>query len=316
MRSCVWGVRLDVSKDTDFEKKQCACWGRRKGERIGGARRVNGRWFTGYERPQDPPRHGLACPDGGNTAFDDRDKRVNQSVLATGDPMIAVRPPEYFPRLKHMALLQHVDHFILADTFPHRQQSFQNRSKLRSPQGWHWITVPVFGNRDGAPICDVEIKTGGRWREKHWRSFLYNYRTTMYFEFFEASFRPFFERVWERLSPCTCRSVTLLAELFGLRTTVTRASELDGAPGSLAEVVQATDADTLVVPETDVSPSAALPSDVSVQTFAYEHPTYRQNFESFEAGMSAADLVFNYGPEARRILADGVVTTSFERHPR
>lgn len=215
-----------------------------------------------------------------------------------------------------MALLQHVDHFILANTFPYRQQSFQNRSKLRSPQGWHWITVPVFGNRDGAPICDVKIKTGGRWREKHWRSFLYNYRTTMHFEFFEASFRPFFERSWGHLSPCTCRSVTLLAELFGLRTTVTRASELDGAPGSLPEVVRATDADTLVVPEEDSSASTALPSGVAVHTFIYEHPTYRQNFESFEAGMSAADLVFNYGREAQRTLAEGVVTKASDDHSR
>ena len=227
--------------------------------------------------------------------------------------MIAVRPPEYFPRLQYMALLQRVDHFVLADTFPYRRQSFQNRSKLRSPQGWHWITIPIFGRRDGAPLRDVEIKTEGRWLEKHWRSFLYNYRTTMYFEFFEASFRPFFEQTWTRLSPCTCRTVKLLAELFGLETPVTRASQLDGAPASLAETVQATGADVLAVPEQDAS-SAALP-EVGVQTVAYEHPTYHQNFGGFEAGMSAADLVFNYGREARRILASGVVTKGAEDPP-
>lgn len=224
--------------------------------------------------------------------------------------MLAVRPPEYFPRLAYMALVQQADHFILADTFPYRRQSFQNRSKLRSPQGWHWITVPVFGNRDGAPISEVEIKTEGRWLEKHWRSFLYNYRTTMYFDFFEDSFRPFFEQAWTHLSPCVCRSVELLAELFGLSTTVTRASQLDGAPASLADVVQATGAEMVAVPEQDAS-SATLPG-VEVQAVAYEHPTYHQNFEGFEAGMSAADLVFNYGREAQRILASGIVTKSPE----
>lgn len=227
--------------------------------------------------------------------------------------MIAVQPPEYFPRLRYMALLQHVDHFILANTFPYRRKSFQKRSKLRSPQGWHWITVPVFGNRDGAPLRDVQIKTGERWREKHWRSFLYNYRTTMYFDFFESSFRPFFERSWEHLSRCTCRSVELLTELFGLDTSVTRASELDGAPDSLAGVVRATDAETLVVPEA-LSASTGLPSG-AVQPLAYEHPSYHQNFDGFEPGMSAADLIFNYGREARRILADGVTTSSSEHRP-
>ena len=212
-----------------------------------------------------------------------------------------------------MALLQHVDHFILANTFPYRRKSFQKRSKLRSPQGWHWIDVPVFGNRDGAPLREVQIETGERWREKHWRSFLYNYRTTMYFDFFESSFRPFFERSWEHLSRCACRSVELLTELFGLDTSVTRASELDGAPDSLAGVVRATDAETLVVPEAP-STSTGLPSG-AVQPLAYEHPSYHQNFDGFEPGMSAADLVFNYGREARRILADGVTTSSSERRP-
>jgi len=225
--------------------------------------------------------------------------------------MIAVRPPEYFPRLCYVALLQHVDHFILADTFPYRRQSFQNRSKLRSPQGWHWITVPVFGQRDGAPIREVEIKTEERWLEKHWRSFLYNYRTTMYFEFFEDSFRPFFERPWERVSPCICRSVELLADLFGLSTTVTRASELDGAPDSLPAVVQAVEEDALVLSEETTA--YELPESIVTHRFTYEHPTYRQNFEGFEAGMTAADLVFNYGREAQRILASGAKIMRPER---
>ena len=217
--------------------------------------------------------------------------------------MIAVQPPEYFPRLGYMAAIQQVDHFVLGNTFPYRRQSFQNRSKLRSPQGWHWITVPVFGNRDGAPVREVEIENGGRWREKHWRSFLYNYRTTMYFDYFEASFRPFFERAWGRLSPCASRSVELLAELFGLQTTITRASALDGAPETVGGVARALGAETLLT--TLGGGPESLPEGVTPHGVEYDHPTYRQNFEGFESGMSAADLVFNYGPEARRILAKG-----------
>lgn len=223
-------------------------------------------------------------------------------------PRVAVRPPEYFPRLRHVALLQHVDHFILADTFPYRRKSFQDRSKVRSPQGWHWIAIPIFGQRDGAPLRDVGIRTEGRWFEKHWRSFLYNYRSTPYFEFFEASFQPFFEKTWTQLSACTSRSVEVTAELFGLQTPVTRASALDGTPTTLPDVLRSVSAGTLVTP-TELPPEA-VPNAVDVQYFAYEHPMYRQNFEGFEPGMSAVDLVFNYGREAQRILARGAASTS------
>lgn len=222
--------------------------------------------------------------------------------------MIAVRPPEYFPRLKYMALVQHVECFVLADTFPYRRHAFHDRSKLRGAQGWHWIDIPVFGQPEGAHLCTVDIETGGRWQEKHWRSFMYDYRTTMYFEYYEDTFRPFFEEPWESLAACTCRSVELQAELFGLKTEIIRASTLPGPPESVAEIGREVGSEPLVMPVEDTASFEA--EDLAVEGFAYDHPTYRQNFEGFEPGMTAADLAFNYGREAPRILAGGVETSA------
>jgi hypothetical protein len=219
--------------------------------------------------------------------------------------MIAVRPPQYFPPLAYTALVHHVDHFILADTFRYRAQSFQNRSKLRNAPGAHWITIPLFGRPQGAPFREVEIETGGRWREKHWRSFMYDYRTTMYFEFYEEQFRPFFETTWTNLAACTGRSVALQADLFGLDTPITRASALDGAPDTLAGIVEATGTEAIAVPRAEVE---AVDVDVRVEAVSYDHPEYRQNFEGFEPGMTGMDLLFNYGREAPRILAGGLAT--------
>jgi len=217
--------------------------------------------------------------------------------------MIAIQPPAYFPPLEYTALIQHVDHFILADTFRLRRGSFQDRSKLRNAQGGHWITIPLFGQPEGAPIATVDIETGGRWREKHWRSFMYDYRTTMYFEFYEDRFRPFFDVEWSNLADCTCRSVALQTALFGIDTELTRASKLDGAPETVQEIVSTVEAETLVVPKGDAD--VEVPS-TAVTSFEYDPPTYRQNFEGFEGGMSGMDLLFNYGREAPRLLTDGI----------
>ena len=217
--------------------------------------------------------------------------------------MIAIQPPAYFPPLAYTALIYHVDHFILADTFRYRSETFQNRSKLRNAQGGHWITIPLFGRAEGAPIHEVEIETGGRWREKHWRSFLYDYRSTMYFEYYEETFRPFFETRWTRLADCVARSVDLQREMMDLQTPVTRASTLGGAPGTVPAILEATGADTLAAFAPDELP--ALPG-VRVEAVSYEHPTYHQNFEGFEAGVTALDLLFNYGREAPRRMAQGL----------
>lgn len=217
--------------------------------------------------------------------------------------MIAVRPPEYFPRLSYMALVQHVDHFVLADTFQYSRQTFQNRSKLRNPEGWQWISVPLFGRQHGRSLRDVEIDSNVRWLERHWRAFMYNYRSTMYFEYYESSFQPFFDREWARLGPLACRSVELLCELLEIDTPLRRASELEGAPDSVPAIMNALGADTLLAPAEVASHEDVEVS--AVRAFHYDHPTYRQNFEGFEPGMSAADVVFNYGPEAPRIITRG-----------
>lgn len=216
---------------------------------------------------------------------------------------LAIRPPAYFPSLHDTALLAHVDHFILADTFRFRHESFHNRSKLRNAPGTHAITIPLFGHAEGAPLHTIEIETKGRWQEKHWRSFLYDYRSTMYFDYYKASLRSFYEQTWTLLADCTCRSIELQAELFGLQTSLTRASTMAGRPDALQAIVEAVGPDALVVPET-----ASLPSnlEVEVHRFAFDHPTYHQNFEGFEPYVTALDLLFNYGPEARRPLMDAL----------
>ena len=148
--------------------------------------------------------------------------------------MIAIQPPAYFPGLRYVALMQHVDYFVLADTFRYSQSAAPSRSRLRNPQGWQWITVPLRPHQKGRPIHEVAINEDDPWKGKHWRAFQYNYRSTPYFEFFEPEVEPFFERRWDTLGRLTCASVLLLHDMLDLTTTVLRASEMKGAPDTVA----------------------------------------------------------------------------------
>lgn len=219
--------------------------------------------------------------------------------------MIAIRPPEYFPRSRYIALMQHVETFVVADTFQYSRQSFHNRTKLRNPNGWQWITVPLKAYGHQEAILDVNIDHHDRWQERHWRSFMYNYRSTMYFEFFEDRFRPVFEASeWKTLGALTPRTVDIVATLLRVDTEIVRASDLPGAPSDVPGVLDAlnVDAPPLLVPESTAAIDANAADDVRVLSF--DLPAYRQNFEGFEPEMSAMDLAFNYGPEAAHMIAD------------
>ena len=222
--------------------------------------------------------------------------------------MIALRPPEYFPGLAYMALVQRAGRFVLADTLPYRRRTMQNRGRLRTPQGWQWISVPLKGGQRGRPIAEVRLENRERWLVKHWRSFQYNYRSTPYFEFYEPEVKPFFEREWTHLGALTCASVELLAGLMDLPTPLVRASRLPGAPRTAAAIEEALRASgetaALRVPASGRAEGLSE-AEKAGGMFHFDAPTYRQNFEGFEPGMSAADLLFNLGPEAAARLREG-----------
>jgi hypothetical protein len=217
--------------------------------------------------------------------------------------MIALRPPEYFPRLAYMALVHAADRFVLADTFQYSHQSYQNRTRLRTPQGWQWISVPLGAQQHGRPIQAVTVDAEQPWRKKHWHALFYNYRSTMAFASVRPLLEPFFERRDERLGDLTAASVRLLSNLLEIQTPLVRASALDGAPDTVAGVLAAVGADTLLA--TPPTAPHDAPAAKSTHVLHYDHPTYHQNFDGFEPDCSALDVLMNYGREARRVLQRG-----------
>ena len=218
--------------------------------------------------------------------------------------MIAIRAPEYFPRLEYAALLLAVDGFVLADTFQYSRQSFQNRTSVRNPQGWQWVSIPLKGRQHGRPICQVEIRQVEAWQKRHWKAFEYNYRSTPYFEYYEEAFAPLFQRRWTHLADLTCATVELIHTMLGQPTTLVRASTLAGRPDSLKDLFDHIGSAPLLVPAVSAPYDAQAVSPL--QVFHYDHPRYRQAFDGFEPGLTAFDVLFNYGPEAASIIKEVV----------
>jgi len=198
--------------------------------------------------------------------------------------MHTIRPPEYFPALPFWALVLKCDRVILADTIQYSRQSFQNRARLKTPDGWQWITIPLKGGQRGRPIAEVEIDNTVPWRGKHLRALQYNYRSTPYFEAFEDRFEMFFERDWQTLGSLSVGSIRLVCEILEIREPFVQSE--GGRPA-------------------ENSRELILDSDRPVEgakTLQFESQTYRQNFEGFEPGLSILDALFNLGFETLDLL--------------
>lgn len=219
---------------------------------------------------------------------------------------VALVPLEYFPPLHSVALMAAADHVVWADTWPYRRHTRQNRSKLRNPNGWQWISLPMWSHQHGRPTADVMIDGNVPWHERHWRAFMYNYRSTMYFEYFEDDFKPIFTDPAESLQVLAEATTRCTCQFAQIDTPFVRASKWEA--DTVSAIRTHTDASTLWVAH-EHADVLDLPDDAPCTVLPpYEHPTYRQNFDGFEPGMAAIDCIFNYGPEAARLMADGLNT--------
>jgi len=215
-------------------------------------------------------------------------------------PRIAIRPPEYWPRAETAALALHADRLIIADTFQYSRQSYHNRTRIRTPQGWQWLSVPLKGGQHGRPISLVEIDDRTDWRGKHLRALDFNYRTSPFYSHYGPAVRELLSAPWRRLGPLTAATVGLTLRMLELHDSVSRLSEDREACEIVARVHGGTTGMTLVVDEDSATHDAAYGTALGI--VAYREAPRRQNFIGFEQGLTALDLVFNYGPAAREVI--------------
>jgi len=197
-----------------------------------------------------------------------------------------------------------VDVFVVADTFQYSRQSYQNRARIRTPQGTQWLSIPLRGGQHGRPISAVERDPRFPWQRKHQKALVYNYRSAPFFLHYEVSIGNVLSSDEVRLLPILRRSIQCVADAYRIKTPICFTSELEGAPATLHEVAKRYNGATLV------SLDEAFEHDAHqvrrIARFDYSPKPYRQNFEGFETNLSALDLVLNHGPDARRLILDGV----------
>jgi hypothetical protein len=127
-------------------------------------------------------------------------------------PLFYLPPTQYFSRLiqwKENILLESFEHFP--------KQTYRNRTVIQSPNGKLNLIVPVIkGSNVHTPIKDVKISYDFNWQRIHWMSLQTSYRSSSYFEFYEADFAVFYEKKWDFLFDYNEEMLRLLLKLLKL----------------------------------------------------------------------------------------------------
>lgn len=222
--------------------------------------------------------------------------------------LVGIHQPHYLPWLRYIEKIARSDVFILLDSVQYSKNGWQNRNKIKGPDGALTLTVPVHATLDGT-IADIAIDNRSRWQKKHWRTLQQHYRGTPFFQDYEAAIARFYLEPWTSLTELNEAMLQFFLRALQIDTPIHRASDLnvDGeATDRIVNLVRAVDGDAYYsgAYALDVYLDADALSEAGIQLRLQEWsaPVYPQPYPPFVGDLSILDLLMNTGPEARNLL--------------
>jgi len=222
--------------------------------------------------------------------------------------IVAIHQPQYLPWLGYFDKMLRADVFCYLDTVQYKKNEWQNRNRIKTAEGWQWLTVPVT-YRYPQKIVEVGIDNTSNWARRHLQALYTNYRRAPFFERYIPLFEAVYSRRWENIAELNLSLIHCLREMLGIGNKAeARASALDCSEeptDRLIDICRALGGDTYLAgagAADYMDVKRFEQSGVRVITQSFEHPVYRQLFREFQPQLSIVDLIFNCGPESAEII--------------
>ncbi|MBW1716364.1 MAG: WbqC family protein [Deltaproteobacteria bacterium] len=222
--------------------------------------------------------------------------------------IVAVHQPQYLPWLGYFDKIDKADVFVLLDTVQFKKNEWQNRNKIKTAQGWQWLTVPVLYKYPEL-ISEVTINNKMNWQHKQRQALVSNYKRAPYFDTVEKMLGDIFSSSWEYISELNIEVVKRLVTMLGIDTQIYVASELGDFPENpderLVAITKHFGAGMYLAGAGGreyMNLATYEKSGIKVTFQNFKHPVYTQLFGDFEPFMSVIDLIFNHGDNSLTVL--------------
>jgi len=226
--------------------------------------------------------------------------------------IVSVHQPQYLPWLGYFDKIDKADVFVLLDNVQFKKNEWQNRNKIKTADGWQWLTVPVL-YKFPQLINEVEINNKERWQHRQRQAIVSNYKKSAGWKLLEAFFEDVFSSDWQTISQLNIHVVRGLVKILGIETPLFVASELGHFSADpderLIAITKHFNADTYLAGSGGKDYMNLEKYDnngIRVMFQEYQHPVYDQLFGDFQPFMSAIDLIFNHGNKSLNIMREGL----------
>ncbi|MEW6210177.1 MAG: WbqC family protein [Acidobacteriota bacterium] len=225
----------------------------------------------------------------------------------------AIMQPTYLPWIGYFDLIDRCDCFVFLDSVQFNRRSWQQRNRVKGPDGIHWLTVPVLSKgKQEQLISEVEIDPTTGFQEKHIRTVSHMYAKAKFFSDYFDEMARILRKPRHFLADLNIELIEWLCDKFGVRRQFVLSSALDieGKKVDLlidicksigAERYLSAEGSRPYIEENDLFSE----NRIELKYHDYHHPEYKQLHGDFVPYLSALDLLFNEGPSSLAIIRSG-----------
>lgn len=217
---------------------------------------------------------------------------------------VTIHQPQFLPWLGYLDKIDQADLFVVLDSVQFKKNEWQNRNRIRTAQGWQWLTVPVR-HRFGQRLDEVRINGDVDWRAKHLRALEMHYQKAPFARRYLEGLRGVYAQPWSHLADLNLAVLRWLLDAFGIKTPVRRSADMpylrEDPTDRLIDICR-TVAATHYLAGAGATQYMDLArfqaSGVQLEMQAFHHPVYPQCYDPFVPGMAAVDLLLLCGESA------------------
>jgi len=214
---------------------------------------------------------------------------------------LALLQPQFAPNLYDLASMLNAGRVIWQDSERWSRKSRCHRAMVRTQRSTQWINLPIVTEDKGKAINQVRIDHDQNWFDPLWNALVFNYRNSIYFEFYEPEIRADFKNAFsmEYLIDFDLFFFKRLCRYLEIDIHPELSSELEYYSPDPDELARELGADGYFQ---EHEARNYQRQGVRAETALTNHPKYRQHFGGFEQACCVLDLLFEYGPESFRVL--------------
>lgn len=213
-----------------------------------------------------------------------------------------IHQPNYLPYSGFFNKLKDVELFIIFDKSKFTKNDFHQRNKIRVPEGWRYLTIPISREFHDMPMNEVEF-IDDKFKKRHIDIIHQYYHKAPFYACYEEEFKKLYGNPTNKLSEFNISIINYLIKVIGIEIEIKISSKMDvdfslkGNDINL-ELLKATKSNYYlsgIMGKNYIDMGRFKEAGIKVEFQNFTQREYPQLYTRFIPNMSVIDLLFNIG---------------------